>query len=139
MTNDTPITPTIFNKAFMTALLSMKFLADLLPVLNSLVVTLSILMFLSSLGSRLTIFAYQIPIISASLLTLPIPTTDHTHQGITYISRQQTIKSERPSLTLIIRPEHNGNILDANHKRQGPYDEGQSAEKVIVAGLRAEG
>lgn len=42
----------------MKALLSRKFLADLLPELNSLVMTLSILIVLSSLGSRLTIFAY---------------------------------------------------------------------------------
>ena len=31
MTNDTPSTPTTFNNAFINPLLSMKFLADLLP------------------------------------------------------------------------------------------------------------
>ena len=123
----------------MTALFSIKFLADLLPVLNSLVVTLSILMVLSSLGSRLTIFAYRTTTVLALLLTLSIPGTMHPHHRSTYISRQQTVNSKCAPLTLIIRSEHNGNILDADHKRQGPYDQGQSAKKVIVAGFRAEG
>lgn len=144
MTNDTPNTPTTFNKAFMNALLSMKFLADLLPVLNSLVLTLSILMPLSSLGSRLTIFAYDTITVLALLLTPPLPPLpyyfpNHKDETSTYISRQQTIDSERSPLTLIIRPEHNGNILDANHQRQGPDDQGEGAEKVIPAGLGAEG
>ena len=135
MTSDTPITPTIFKKAFMTALLSIKFLADLLPVLNSLVLTLSILMVLSSLGSRLTIFAYGTTPVLALLLTLPVPNANQPYHRSTYISRQQTINSKRAPLTLIIRSEHNGNILDADHKRQGPNDQGQSAKKIIVAGF----
>lgn len=58
---------------------------------------------------------------------------------MTYISRQQAINGKRASLALIIRPEHNGNILDAHHQRQGPDDQGESAEKVIVTGFGAEG
>ena len=123
----------------MNELLSIKFLADLLPELSSLVMTLSILIPLSSLGSRLTIFAYD----NTSRLALPllIPhTIDQSRASRkTYKSRQQAIDSKGPPLPLIIRPQHNGDILDTNHKRQGPDNQGQSAEKVIVARLRAEG
>lgn len=61
----------------MNALLSMKFLVDLLLELSSLVLTLSILMPLSSLGSRLTIFAYDTITILALLLNTPLPSTFH--------------------------------------------------------------
>ena len=139
MTKDTPSTPTIFNKAFMIALFSIKFLVDLLLVLSSLVLTLSILIVLSSLGSRLTIFAYHTTSVLALFLTLPMPRTKQPQDSRTYISRQQTINRKGAPLTLIIRSEHNGNILDADHQRQGPYDEGESAKKVIVTGFGAEG
>lgn len=139
MTNDTPNTPTTFKNVFIVALFSMKFLADLLPELNSLVMTLSILIPLSSLGSRLTIFDWDATTVLALTLIPSISFTNQAHHRCTYISRQQTVDSKGPALTLIIRPEHNGNILDANHKRQGPDDQGEGAEEVIVAGLGAEG
>lgn len=56
----------------------------------------------------------------------------------TYISGQQTIDSECPSLALIIRSEHNRYILDTNHQRQSPDDQREGAEKVIIAGFGAE-
>ena len=58
MINDTLSTPTIFNNVFKKALLFMKFLADLLSVLSSLIIILFILIVRSFLGSRLTILAY---------------------------------------------------------------------------------
>lgn len=123
----------------MNALFSIKFLVDLLLVFSSLVLTLSILIVLSSLGSRLTMFAYRTTTVLALLLSLPIPKTKERHDRRTYISRQQTINSKGAPLALIIRSKHDSNILDADHKRQGPNDEGKSAKKVIVSGFGGEG
>lgn len=139
MTNDTPNTPTTFNSIFITPLFSRKFLVDLLVVFNSLVMTLSILMVLSSLGSRLTIFACCTNPKSALPRILSTPCTNHSHHRSTYVSRQQAVDSKSPPFTLIIRPKHNGDVLDADHKRQGPDNQGEGAEKIIVTGLRAEG
>lgn len=58
MTSDTPNTPKIFSRVFVTVLLSMNERMDLLLVCRSEVLTLSILMLNCSLGSRRTILAY---------------------------------------------------------------------------------
>ena len=139
MTSDTPKTPTTFNKAFKNALLSIQLLADLLPGFSSLDLTLSILIVLSSLGSRLTMFAYGTMTI---LVLFPRPTiVDRVHadHSRTYISRQQTIDGKGATLALIVCPEHNDNILDTNHQRQGPNDQREGAEKIIIARFRGKG
>lgn len=57
MTSDTPKTPTTFNNVFIKVLPSMKERADLLDGFKSAVLTRSILIINSSLGSRRTIWA----------------------------------------------------------------------------------
>ena len=59
MTSETPKTPMIFKIVLMRTLLSMKARVVLLDGFKSEVKVLSILMVISSLGSLLTMFAYQ--------------------------------------------------------------------------------
>ena len=71
---------------------------------------------------------------------MPFPTTSiigASHRS-TYISGQETVHREGPSLTLVVRPEHNHDILDTHHQRQSPDDQREGAEKVIIAGFGAE-
>ena len=56
-----------------------------------------------------------------------------------YISGQQRVDCERPSLSLIICSEDNEDIFDADHECEGPDDERKGAEQVIVARVGREG
>ena len=59
MTSETPATPITFNNPFINELRSMKDRVCLLEVVRSVVLALSILIVMASLGSRLTMFAYK--------------------------------------------------------------------------------
>ena len=65
-------------------------------------------------------FAYDKATLVLPLASIPFPIA---LTGSTYISRQQTVNSKGPPFTLVIGPEHNENVLDANHECQGPDDQ----------------
>ena len=130
MTRETPRTPISFSSIFMTLLLSKKDLASLFDVANSEVLTLSILMVLSSRGSRLTILASPESVHIAA---------DEVNEGVVYISREKRVHCKCSSLAFIIGSQHNEHIFDTNHKRKCPNDERQNTEEVIMTGLGSEG
>ncbi len=79
--------------------------ADLLTGRSSEVKTLSIFTVISSLGSRLTMFACTNSQNFPTLLGVPTA----------YISGQQGVESESSSLPLIACTQHNQNVFDADH------------------------
>ena len=67
----------------------------------------------------------------------------HLHRtreaGSPHISREQRVDSERPSLPLVICSEDDKYVFYTDHECQGPDDEREGAEQVIVAWIGREG
>lgn len=59
--------------------------------------------------------------------------------GVSYVSRQQGVEGESPAFTLIVGAKDNDDILQTDHPCNGPDDEGESPQQVLVRRISRKG
>ena len=55
--------------------------------------------------------------------------------GKTNVSREERVEGESAALAFIIRVQDDEDVFDADHEREGPDDEGESAKEVVIGGV----